>query len=51
MHMRCVGDWTNAFAKSVGVDWDAKDIGEKDESEGDGAVVAPPVGKVSLFPA
>ncbi|KAI9635465.1 ferric reductase NAD binding domain-containing protein [Dioszegia hungarica] len=46
VHMRCVGDWTNAFAKSVGVDWDAKDIGEKDEGEGEGAVVAPPVGKV-----
>lgn len=47
VHIRCIGDWTNAFAKSLGVDWDTQ---EKfwDVIKEDGAVVTPPMGKVCL---
>jgi NADPH oxidase len=41
--MRCAGDWTTAFAKAVGADFDAK---EKKGSISDVKVLQPPVGKV-----
>ena len=42
IHIRVVGDFTAAFAKSLGCDFDAKDLPEK----GEGKVVPPPVNKV-----
>jgi NADPH oxidase len=43
VHIRCVGDWTTAFAKALGANLDEK--ATKGNSS-EGAVVAPPVGKV-----
>ncbi|KAK4685370.1 hypothetical protein P7C73_g4778, partial [Tremellales sp. Uapishka_1] len=42
VHIRCAGDWTTAFAKALGADFDAK---PKMDDFG-GTVIAPPVGRV-----
>ena len=43
VHIRVVGDWTNAFAKALGCDFDSKDRPEKGD---EGKVVPPPVNRV-----
>lgn len=43
VHIRIVGDFTSAFAKACGCDFDSKD---KDKSEKDGDLCIPPVNKV-----
>jgi hypothetical protein len=45
VHIRCIGDWTNAFASAVGADVKGKD--EEDTSDS-GTTVSLPVGKVCL---
>ncbi|OCF37561.1 hypothetical protein I316_00687 [Kwoniella heveanensis BCC8398] len=44
VHIRCVGDWTTAFAKALGADFDAKTT-NKEEASG-GKVIKSPVNKV-----
>ncbi|WWC67708.1 uncharacterized protein I206_101620 [Kwoniella pini CBS 10737] len=44
VHIRCVGDWTNAFAKALGADFDGK-MTKEEEAHG-GKVVTAPVNKV-----
>ncbi|ODO03125.1 hypothetical protein I350_05970 [Cryptococcus amylolentus CBS 6273] len=43
VHIRCVGDWTTAFAKSLGANFDAK---PSKSDEAGGKVVSPPINKV-----
>lgn len=49
VHMRCVGDWTSAFAKSVGADWDKGKEGKGEKGKEGGAVVEQAVGKVRFL--
>ncbi|KAK1926379.1 ferric reductase NAD binding domain-containing protein [Papiliotrema laurentii] len=44
VHLRCIGDWTNAFASAVGADVKGKD---EEDTSGSGTTVSLPVGKVS----
>ncbi|KAH8109128.1 NADPH oxidase isoform 2 [Phellopilus nigrolimitatus] len=45
VHIRVVGDFTGAFAKALGCDFDSKDAKETEKS-GAGKVVPPPVNRV-----
>ncbi|WVW78713.1 hypothetical protein I302_100673 [Kwoniella bestiolae CBS 10118] len=44
VHIRCVGNWTNAFAKALGANFDAKTT--KEEEANGGKVVTAPTNKV-----
>ncbi|WVQ97829.1 hypothetical protein IAU59_004944 [Kwoniella sp. CBS 9459] len=44
VHIRCVGDWTTAFAKALGANFDAKP--SKEEAAKGGKVIESPVNKV-----
>ncbi|WWD07921.1 hypothetical protein V865_006028 [Kwoniella europaea PYCC6329] len=44
VHIRCVGDWTTAFAKALGANFDAKTT--KEEEANGGKVVTAPTNKV-----
>ena len=47
VHIRCVGDWTTAFAKALGADFEARpEKGERGSIDAGAMVVGPPVGKV-----
>ncbi|ORY26889.1 NADPH oxidase [Naematelia encephala] len=47
VHIRSAGDWTTAFAKALGANFDAKSEKDRTEKEdGGGVILSPPVGKV-----
>jgi len=46
VHIRCIGDWTNEFARAVGADFDTQQNSGVELGSDTGKVITPSVGRV-----